>query len=157
MYRFDMTWDIKIDACGVWDYGKGLELPEEGTIWVASSRTTSEPQARLIAAGARPLEDGILGGVSGALLVGGLARKIPVSVLLVSARSAEGLPDHRAGAALIEILDRFLPELAIDTKPLRSQAEIIEKAIRAAMKSREKAASPRAPAPGEGAEPTIYQ
>ena len=129
--------------------------PAEGTVWAVSSRSDGPVQSGLVAAGAHPLDDGILGGVSGALLVGGLARAIPVAVLLVSARSAEGLPDNRAGAALIEVLDRFLPELSIDTKPLRTQAELIEKALRAALKSREKAAHPIPP--GESAEPTIYQ
>jgi len=87
------------------------------------------------------------------LLVQGMGRPIPVVVMLVSARVAEGLPDHRAGAALIETLDRVLPELEIDTGPLRAQAEQIEKALRAVMKSHPPAATPpeghaTAPTPG---------
>jgi predicted ATP-grasp superfamily ATP-dependent carboligase len=65
--------------------------------------------------------------------------------LLVSARTTEGFPDHRAGAALIETLDRLFPELTIDTGPLRTQAELIEKALRAQMLSRPKAGDDRAP------------
>ena len=129
--------------------------PADATVWTVTSHPEGELHARLVAAGARPLEDGVLAGVSGALLVAGLTHRIPVGVLLVSARSAEGLPDHRAGAALIEVLDRLLPELAIDTKPLRTQAELIEKAIRNAMKGRERTRLP--PLPAEAAEPTIYQ
>jgi len=65
---------------------------------------------------------------------------------------AEGVPDHRAGAALIETLDKVLPEIKIDTEPLRAQAEQIEKALRAVMKSHPSAggAVPETPAPQPG-------
>ena len=114
----------------------GIEDGPPEQVWAAFSRTDPALVKSFEPSRARPLEDGIIGGVSGALLVQGIGRSVPVAVLLVSARVAEGLPDHRAGAALIEALDRLLPEIEIDTKPLRAQAEQIEKALRAAMKSR---------------------
>jgi predicted ATP-grasp superfamily ATP-dependent carboligase len=127
------------------------ETPE--TVWAAIARPDPGLLEQLKRARVRPLEDGIIGGVSGALLVGGIRRTIPVATLLVSARDS-GYPDHRAGAVLIETLDRLLPELRIDTGPLRTQAEVIEQALRAAMRSH-----PRQP-PEEGApsptEPPIY-
>jgi len=122
------------------------QTPEQ--VWVAYSRKDPKVLKTLEPAKARLLEDGVIGGVSGALLVQGIGRSIPVTVLLVSARVAEGLPDHRAGAALIEALDRLLPELKIDTEPLRAQAEQIEKALRAVMKSH-----PSPPMPADGATP----
>jgi len=106
----------------------------EEHVWVAFSRRDPPLVRAFEATGARSLEEGVIGGVSGAMLVQGIGRTVPVAALLVSARSAEGLPDHRAGAALIETLDRLLPELKIDTGPLRKQAEQIEKMLRAAMK-----------------------
>ncbi len=109
--------------------------PADEQVWVAFSRKDPAFAKGFEAAKTRPLEEGVIGGVSGALLVQGISRSVPVAVLLVSARVAEGLPDHRAGAALIETLDRLLPELKIDTGPLRAQAEQIEKALRAVMKS----------------------
>ncbi len=109
------------------------EAPEQ--VWVTFSRADPAFRASFEAAKARILEEGVIGGVSGALLVQGIGRKIPVAALLVSARVAEGLPDHRAGAALIETLDRLMPELKIDTDPLRAQAEQIEKALRAVIKA----------------------
>jgi len=109
------------------------QSPEQ--IWVAFSRKEPSVLKMFEPAKLRLLEDGVIGGVSGALLVQGIGRPVPVAVLLVSARASEGLPDHRAGAALIETLDRVLPELKIDTGPLRAQAEQIEKALRAVMKS----------------------
>lgn len=125
------------------------QSPEQ--VWVAFSRKDPAILKAFAPAKARMLEDGVIGGVSGALLVQGIGRSIPVAVLLVSARVAEGLPDHRAGAALIETLDRLLPEVAIDTGPLRAQAEQIEKALRAVMKSHPGTAPPTPP---ETATPT---
>jgi len=149
---------------GVVPHPPGDEEPEEETesavaeeqgpeqVWVAYSRKDSSLVKTFENAKARLLEDGVIGGVSGALLVQGMGRPVPVVVLLVSARVAEGLPDHRAGAALIETLDRVLPEVKIDTGPLRAQAEQIEKVLRAVMKSHpataQVAQGPAVPTPG---------
>ncbi len=107
------------------------------------------PAAKAIAVGgAEPLDEGVLGGVSGALLVQSIGRPLPVGVLLATARTSEMFPDHRAGAALIEALDRVLPEISIDTGPLRAQAEEIEKALRAVMKAHPAhGAAPEPPTP----------
>jgi len=121
------------------------QRPEQ--VWVAFSRKDPALLRAFEPSRARVLEDGVIGGVSGALLVQGLGRSVPVAVLLVSARVAEGLPDHRAGAALIETLDRLLPELRIDTGPLRAQAEQIEKALRQAIKTRTSPSSTEGPTP----------
>lgn len=122
--------------------------PEQ--VWVAYSQQSPALLKSFEPARVRPLEDGVIGGVSGSLLVQAIGRAIPVAVLLVSTRLAEGLPDHRAGAALIETLDRLLPEMKIDTGPLRAQAEEIEKALRAALKSHPGAREADPPAPGSG-------
>ncbi len=116
-------------------------------VWGAFSRKDPDLAKMFDAAKVRPLEDGVIGGVSGALLVRALGRPTEVAVLLVSSKIAEGLPDHRAGAALIETLDRLLPELNIDTGPLRAQAEEIERALRAALKRRPEAAPVEAEPP----------
>jgi predicted ATP-grasp superfamily ATP-dependent carboligase len=125
--------------------------PDAEHVWGAYSQGSGPLASAFSGAGVRPLEDGVIGGVSGALLVAGLDRKVPVAVLLVSAQAAGGLPDHKAGAALIETLDRVMPELKIDTGPLRDQAEQIERALRAAMKRRPDAppAEPEAPPAAE--------
>jgi predicted ATP-grasp superfamily ATP-dependent carboligase len=107
-------------------------------VWVATSRRDPQLDKMFLAAKVQPLEEGVIGGVSGSLLVAGITRRIPVAVLMVSAQVSEGFPDHRAGAVLIETLDRLMPELAIDTGPLRGQAEVIERALRAAMRQQAK-------------------
>ncbi len=136
--------------------GSDEDAPAEEFVWAALARRDEALLGQLRTARARILEDGVIGGVSGALLVEGIRRSIPVAVLLVGARpSEEGLPDNRAGAALIETLDRFLPDLKIDTGPLRTQAEMIERALRAALKGRTR----RGPEGPEGSAPverTIY-
>jgi predicted ATP-grasp superfamily ATP-dependent carboligase len=131
--------------------------PSDEQVWAAYSRKDPAFVKGFEAAKARTLEEGVIGGVSGALLVQGLGRSVPVAVLLVSARVAEGLPDHRAGAALIETLDRVLPELKIDTGPLRAQAEQIEKALRAVMKSGHGASGAESGEPERPASPEMYR
>jgi predicted ATP-grasp superfamily ATP-dependent carboligase len=135
--------------------GEAPGAPAEEMVWSIGAKEGGELAGQFRAAGARPLTDGIIGGVTGALLVRGQSRRVPVGALLVSARRTEGYPDHRAGAALIEVIDRMLPTVAIDTGPLRSQAELIEKALRAAMKRQ-----PRSGAGTEGSSEdlrSIYQ
>jgi len=127
-----------------------VEDDSPGQVWAAFSRKDPALLKSFEPAKARILEDGVIGGVSGGLLVQGIGRNVAVAVLLVSARVAEGLPDHRAGAVLIETLDRLLPEIAIDTGPLRAQAQQIEKALRAAMRRR----PPGAAATTDGTTPT---
>jgi uncharacterized protein len=120
-------------------------------VWVAFSRREQEVLNAFQRTEARPLEEGVIGGVSGALLVQALGRKVPVAVVLVSTRAPEGLPDHRAAAVLIETLDKLLPELKIDTGPLRKQAAEIERMLRAAMKTRPQSSEPEGeqpPGPG---------
>jgi len=116
-------------------------------VWTAFSRREPSVLTAFARTQARILEEGVIGGVSGAMLVQGLGRKVPVAVVLVSTRGTEGLPDHRAGAVLIETLDRLLPELKIDTGPLRKQAEEIEKMLRSAMKTRPTEPEPEGPQP----------
>jgi predicted ATP-grasp superfamily ATP-dependent carboligase len=116
------------------------DLPEEA-VWFVTSQLNSPWSEALKKAQAKSLGDGIIGGISGALLVRGQSGTMPVASLLVSAKNTEGFPDHRAAAALIETIDRLFPEVKIDTAPLRTQAALIERALRDAMK-RHKATAP---------------
>jgi len=121
--------------------------PPEEMVWYAGSGTSEGLPPEYKAAGVRPMTDGVIGGVSGALLVESIGLRMPVGALLVSATDA-GYPDHRAAAKVIEVIDQLLPHVQIDTRPLRTQAEMIERALRAAVKSREPAPE-GTPKPGE--------
>jgi predicted ATP-grasp superfamily ATP-dependent carboligase len=119
--------------------------PPDEKVWYAGSGTPAQLPPEYKAAGVRAMDSGVIGGVSGALLVEGLAATFPVGALLVSATDV-GYPDHRAAAKIIEVIDQVLPHIKIDTRPLRTQAEMIERALRAAVKSREVSAT-GAPSP----------
>jgi predicted ATP-grasp superfamily ATP-dependent carboligase len=129
--------------------------PSDEMVWYAGSGAPAQLPADFKSAGVRTMGDGVIGGVSGALLVEGMAAQIPIGTLLVSA-SDVGYPDHRAAAKLIEVIDLALPHFKIDTKPLRVQAEMIERALRAAVKSRE-TTPPGGPGATDSEHLPIYQ
>ena len=79
---------------------------------------------RLQNCGAAPLQEGIIMGVTGALL---LKKELGATCLFAETHSA--LPDSRAAAKLIEILDKYLG-LKVDYKPLIEKAEKFETKIK---------------------------
>jgi predicted ATP-grasp superfamily ATP-dependent carboligase len=139
------------------DSESSADAPADEQVWYVTADADSPWGEQLKKAKARMLGDGVIGGISGALLVRGQARSVPVASLLVSSKNTEGYPDHRAAAALIETIDRLLPDVKIDTGPLRTQAELIERALRTAMKS-QKAGTRVPPEPARlGETQSIYQ
>lgn len=74
--------------------------------------------------GMEKLNEGIVMGVTGALL---LKKKLSVSCIF--AETAMGLPDSRAAAKMIEVLDNYL-KLKVDYKPLIKKAEEFEEKIK---------------------------
>jgi predicted ATP-grasp superfamily ATP-dependent carboligase len=135
--------------------GPTSELPDQ-QVWSVVGDDQAPLAETLKRAETRPLTEGVIGGVTGALLVRAQFRKTAVGGLLVSARDTDLIPDHRAGAALIEVIDRVLPDVQIDTKPLRTQAEVIEKSLRAAMKNQKAPEGPATVAPPQDVR-SIYQ
>ncbi len=81
-----------------------------------------------------PLKEGIILGVSGALL---LRRCTNLVALFVETHST--LPDSRGAAKIIEVLDRYLG-LKVDYKPLLEKAVKFENKIKELMSKKEKAA-----------------
>mgnify|MGYP000399494922 CR=1 FL=1 len=73
----------------------------------------------------KPLEEGIIVGVTGALLM--KMKDIPISCFFVEAHT--DFPDNRAAAKLIEILDKYLG-LSIDPKPLLVKAREFEQKLK---------------------------
>ena len=80
--------------------------------------------AKLKAAKTEQLTEGIVIGVTGALL---LKSEIPFSCIFAETHSS--LPDSKAAAKIIEVLDSYLG-LDIDTKPLLKSAEKFEQKIK---------------------------
>ncbi len=74
--------------------------------------------------GVKPLKEGIVIGVTGALLLN--IKSTPLSCIFVETHSK--LPDSRGAAKVIEVLDKYLG-LKIDYKPLLKKAEQFEKKL----------------------------
>jgi uncharacterized protein len=77
-----------------------------------------------------PLEEGIIVGVTGALMVRAKNGNIPITALFAETHSK--LPDSKAAAAAIGALDTYL-KLNVDPKPLLKQAEEFEKKLKSVM------------------------
>lgn len=73
---------------------------------------------------AEKLREGIVVGVTGALM---LERDFPFSAIFVETHS--NMPDSRASAKAIELLDKYL-NLKVDPRPLLRQAEVFEDKIK---------------------------
>jgi uncharacterized protein len=87
----------------------------------------------------KQLETGIVTGVSGILLNEG--RRSNFDVISLFAEVHPEMPDARAAARVIEVIDKFIPALKIDVTPLYQEAERIEKYLKA-IRSQSKAAAP---------------
>jgi len=84
--------------------------------------------------GLNPLKEGIIMGVTGALLL--KVEDIPLSCLF--AETHTDLPDSKAAARIIRALDSYLG-LKVDTAPLLQQAEKFEDKIKGIMKKGQEA------------------
>ena len=81
-----------------------------------------------------PLKEGIIIGVTGAVLL--RAENIPVSCIF--AETHTNLPDSKAAAKVIEVLDKYLG-LRVDYKPLIAQAEKFENKLKGLLTEGQKA------------------
>lgn len=75
--------------------------------------------------GFKPLKEGIIMGVTGALLL----KKKDIKLSCIFAETHSSLPDSRAAAKVIEVLDKYLG-LKVDYKPLIEKAEKFEDKIK---------------------------
>lgn len=81
-----------------------------------------------------PLKEGIIIGVTGAVLL--RVENVPISCVFAETHSS--LPDSKAAAKIIEVLDKYLG-LKVDTKPLLMQAEKFESKLRGLLTDSQKA------------------
>ena len=82
----------------------------------------------------KPLKEGIIMGVTGALLL--RAEKTPMCCLFAETHS--NLPDSKAAAKIIEVLDKYIG-MELDTKPLLQQAEKFEEKVKMIMQKSQEA------------------
>ena len=72
----------------------------------------------------KPMQNGIITGISGVLLHEAETKAVDAICLLSDANPQ--IPDARAAARLIDILDDFLPKIKLDPQPLIKEAEKLE-------------------------------
>lgn len=77
----------------------------------------------------KPLKEGIIMGITSALMVI-IKERVPLTCFFAETHTS--LPDSKAAAKVIEVLDKYL-ELNVDYKPLLKQAEKFEEKLRKLM------------------------
>jgi len=87
--------------------------------------TTGKKASTFDKIGLKPLKEGIVMGVTGALML--KAEELPLTCIFVETQS--NLPDSRAAAKMIEALDKYLG-LDVDYKPLIKAAEQFEEKVK---------------------------
>jgi uncharacterized protein len=102
---------------------------EEGRdINVFGIGSTDEARKELKKAGIEQLEAGMIFGVSGVLLNEGRWENFDVITLLAEAYAE--MPDALAAAKILEALDKLMPNIKIDTKPLLEQSKKFEEHLK---------------------------
>ena len=98
-------------------------LAKETNVFYFSTNGKSKKELDKVA---KPLAEGIIVGVTGALLARARDIKTPITALFAETHS--NLPDSKASAAIIKVLDNYLG-LDVDPKPLIKQAEEFERKL----------------------------
>ncbi len=102
--------------------GVGSPNPQSGRVFFYA--TEDGKISKKLSGVAAPLSEGIIVGVTGALL----ARNVGVPILALFAEAKSNLPDSKAAAEIIKVLDAYAG-LEVDPKPLLKQAEMFEKKL----------------------------
>ncbi|MBW2992633.1 PAC2 family protein [Candidatus Woesearchaeota archaeon] len=102
---------------------EGEALPEETKAFCFSSKDVNKE--KLKKADCAELKEGIIMGVTGAILL--KVEKIPTTCIF--AETPSNLPDSKAAAKVIEVLDKYLG-LKVDYEPLLKQAEKFEQKLK---------------------------
>jgi len=112
--------------------GVGSPNAEAGRVFYYA--TENGRVSKKLEGAAKPLQEGIIVGVTGALLAKDV--KTPIIALFAEARS--GMPDSKAAAHIIAALDAYTG-LKVDPKPLLKQAQEFEKKLRGLAQKGQKA------------------
>jgi uncharacterized protein len=111
--------------------GSSAEIDQSRVFYYS---TSEEKDAVLKNQGLDPLNEGIIMGVTSALLL--KIESIPVSCIF--AETHTNLPDSKAAAKIIEVLDRYMG-LNVDPNPLLQTAEKFEEKVKKIISSSNKA------------------
>ena len=109
---------------------EGLVTNEDGEIEIYYVNSLDEGTKKMKNMGisAKPLNLGMITGVSAILLNEGRRENVDVISLLGEARP--NIPDSEAAAKLISVIDEMLPEIKIDVAPLLEDARMLEERMK---------------------------
>jgi len=96
--------------------GSGQESKGRTFFYATDNKKTEE----LKSIGLKPLQEGIIMGVTSAIL---LKNNLPVTCVFAEAES--DMPDNNAAAKIVEVLDKIFG-LDVDSKPLKQSAKLFE-------------------------------
>jgi uncharacterized protein len=105
--------------------GVGTAIPSETNETQTFYFTNNKAKEKVFSNMAKPLKEGIIMGVTGALLL--RIEKTPLSCIFAEARTE--MPDSKAAAEIIKVLDKYL-DLKLDPEPLMKQAEKFEEKLK---------------------------
>ena len=111
--------------------GSGEESEGSRVFYYSNNEKTAKSFEK---AGIDPLKEGIIIGVTGAVLL--RVEKTPVSCIFAETHS--NLPDSKAAAKVIEALDKYIG-MELDYKPLLEQAEKFEEKLKTIMQKSQEA------------------
>ncbi len=97
--------------------------------------STDKARKELKDAEIEPLQTGMIYGVSGVLLNEGRWRNYDVITLL--AEACVDLPDSIGAAKILEAIDKLIPEIKIETKPLYEESKKLEEYLKTLRKQAE--------------------
>lgn len=103
------------------------EIKPDKKVDVFGIATTDKEEKKLRELGLQKLDNGVIVGVSAALLLKCEAKKIPAVCLMAEAKS--NFPDGMAAAEIIGYLNKMF-DTSVDTKKLEDQAEKFEKKLK---------------------------
>ncbi len=112
------------------DHGQDHDLPnkkKEKKVPVYGIGSTGYAATLIKDLGIMPFLNGAISGVSGVLLNEGKRRNRDVVCLLAEAH--QSYPDARAAASIVDVIDKMLFNIDIDSGPLFAEAEVIESQI----------------------------
>lgn len=113
--------------------GVGAATSKEGKSQAFFHASDPKRGDKLKSIGIKSLHEGIIMGVTGALLL--KSDEIPVSCIFSETHT--NLPDSKAAAKIVEALDKYLG-LKVDSKPLLQQAEKFEEKLKGFMQQGQK-------------------
>jgi predicted ATP-grasp superfamily ATP-dependent carboligase len=105
-----------------------VEGQEGGDDQVLAAANDAKAKEKLRTSGIAPLDQAVVTGLAGSLLLEGGEAGISVIAFLVQAH--EGSPDYEAGLKLAEALANVVPEAECEMMGIKAQAERSEKALR---------------------------